>query len=101
MTGGFSLLGGVSNLTTYNFSTANSRPVALTLPAGANVKSSYTQLTAATTVDIAAFCVETLAGSTSLHNFAYDIAVGSAGNEVVIVSNALQISVSQDYEAIS
>lgn len=89
MSGGFQISDGVCNGTSYGVSGST---VGTQVAAGAtaNTKGAWVQLTASSSVDACFIDVEISADNVvdvNINNIAIDIGVGSAGNEVVIISN--------------
>lgn len=90
--GGFVGSEGFSQVDTYGFNSAATNGTQVDPGSTANTKGSYSQITAATTYDLAGFMVafDTLNQSANYTNGIYnlvDIAIGPAGSEVVIYPN--------------
>jgi hypothetical protein len=96
---GYMSPGVVSAIDTYGFSNTTNLGVQVDPGATSNTKGAYTQITAATSNDISGFMLmfDTQAAASphsEVVDFLVDLAVGSSGNEVVILPNWLQIAYS-------
>lgn len=87
MSGGFPMLGEVCNCNDVGTDTANSQGTAVTPATGS--KGSWTQIVASTTYDTCFMIVQWAGDGAGSQTAVVDIGVGSAGNEVVIVSNLM------------
>lgn len=78
---------GISSFTTYGALTASSKGTNIDPGAVANTKGAYTQITASTTgvIQWLSFHVGHSASDASAYGWAFDIATGAAGSEVVLI----------------
>lgn len=68
---------------------SGSNGTALTAPASTNTKADWTQITASCPIDADGFFVEMIVGQNGAKDFLFDIGIGGAGAETVILENVL------------
>jgi hypothetical protein len=87
MTGGFPLLGALSNPSSINDHALNCLPAQLTAPGSTNTKSAWSQFVASSAGDCCALYLKGIVGGAVAHRVSIDIGFGGAGSEVVVVAD--------------